>query len=86
MANSYEAAHSKNVQGYPYGEYPIANSYQADRMADSHSCQSSVWGCSEPYGTQLRSTPHEKPMELYLYRLSSTPLQTPMNWTLRQMP
>ena len=30
MAHSYEAAHSKNPWGYPYVEYPIANTYEVD--------------------------------------------------------
>ena len=55
QAHSYEAPHSKKLWGYPYVEYPIANTCEADPMADSHSCQSSVW--SEPYRTQLQSTP-----------------------------
>ena len=42
-AHSYEAPHSKKLWGYPYIEYPIANTYEVDPMADSHSSQSSVW-------------------------------------------
>ena len=57
-AQSYKAPHSKKLWGYPYVEYPIANIYQADPMADSHTYQSSVW--SEPYGTQLQSTPQQQ--------------------------
>ena len=36
--HSNDAPQSKNVRGYPYVEYPIANTYEADPMADSHSC------------------------------------------------
>ena len=54
--HSNEAPQSKKVLGYPYGEYPIANTYEADPMADSHSCQSSVWSCNEPYGKQKQPT------------------------------
>ena len=41
-AHSNEAPHSKKLWGYLYVDYPIANSYmyEADPMADSHSCQS----------------------------------------------
>ena len=67
MAHSNEAPHSKKRWGYPYVDYPIANTYEADPMADSHSCQSSVW--IEPYGTQQRSTPQQKTMGLSLRRL-----------------
>ena len=65
MAHSNEAPHSKKRWGYPYVDYPIANTYEADPMADS--CQSSVW--IEPYGTQQRSTPQQKTMGLSLRRL-----------------
>ena len=41
-AHSYEAPHSKKLWGYPYVDYPIANTYEADPMADSHNYQSSV--------------------------------------------
>ena len=58
MVHSYEAPHSKKLWGYPYVDYRIANTYEADPMADRHSYQSSVW--SEPYGTQQRSTPQQK--------------------------
>ena len=67
MAHSNEAPHSKKLWGYPYVDYPIENTYEADPMADSHSCQNSVW--SEPYGTQQRSTPQQKTMGLSLRRL-----------------
>ena len=67
-AHSYEAPHSKMLCGYPCVKYPIANTYELHLMADSHSYQSSVW--SEPYGTQLRSTPHQNAMGL---SLSSNP-------------
>ena len=63
-AHSYEAAHSKKLWGYPYVQYPIANTYKVDPMADSHNHQTSVW--SEPYDTQLRSTPEQKCMGLSL--------------------
>ena len=49
-AHSYKAPHSKKLFGYPYVEYPIANTYEVYPMANSHNYQSSVW--SEPYGTQ----------------------------------
>ena len=39
-AHSNEAPHSKKLWGYPYVDYPIANTYEPDPMADSHSCQS----------------------------------------------
>ena len=61
-AHSYKAIHSEKLWGYPYVKYPLANIYQADPMADSHTYQSSVW--SEPYGTQLQSTPQQKAMGL----------------------
>ena len=64
-AHSYEAPHMKKLWVYPYVEFPIANSYELDPMADSHSCQSSVG--SEPYSTQLRSTPQQKAMGLTLF-------------------
>ena len=32
-AHSYEAPHSKRLWGYPYVEYPIANTYEVDPMA-----------------------------------------------------
>ena len=64
-AHSNEASHSRKLWGYPYVDYPIANTYEVDPMADSHSCQSSVW--SEPYGAQQRSTPQQKTMRLYPY-------------------
>ena len=66
-AHSNEAPHSKKLWGYSYVDYPIANTYEADPMADSHSCQSSVW--NEPYGTQQRSTPQQKTMGLSLCQL-----------------
>ena len=65
MAHSNEAPHSKKRWGYPYVDYPTANTYEADPMADS--CQSSVW--IEPYGTQQRSAPQQKTMGLSLRRL-----------------
>ena len=112
-AQSYEAPHNKKLWGYPYAEYPIANTYELDpmadshnyqssvwrhtatkhpiaksygvirlsrtpwiantykldNMADSHSYQSSVWSCSEPYDTQIRSTPQQKAMGLSLRRV-----------------
>ena len=57
-AHSNEAPHGQKLWGYHYVDYPIANTYEADRMSDSHSCQSSVW--SELYGTQQQSTPQQK--------------------------
>ena len=69
-AHSYDAPHSKKLWGYLYVdtivEYPKANTYEADPMADSHSYQSSVWSWSEPYSTQLRST-HSKKLWGYPY-------------------
>ena len=86
-AHSYEAPHSKKLWGYLYVdtivEYPKANTYEADPMADSHSYQSSVWSWSEPSGTQLRSIPTAKSYGVIL--MSSTPYQTPMNSTLWQI-
>ena len=64
MAHSYEAPHSKKLWGNPYVEYPIANTYELDPMADGHSYQSSVW--SEPYGKQLRISPQQNAMGLSL--------------------
>ena len=62
MANSYEAAHSTKLCGYPCVEYLIANTYELDPIADSHSCHSSVWCRSETFSTQLQSyeAPHSK--------------------------
>ena len=68
-AHSYEVPYSKKLWGYPYVEYPIANTYEVDPMADSHSYQSSVWSWSEPYGTQLRSNPQQKAMGLSVCRV-----------------
>ena len=69
MAHSNEAPHSKKRWGYPYFRLPHNKhqTYEADPMADSHSCQSSVW--IEPYGTQQRSTLQQKTMGLSLRRL-----------------
>ena len=39
-AHSYEAPHNKKLWGYPYVEYPIANNYEVDPMADHHNYQS----------------------------------------------
>ena len=64
MIHSYEAPHTKKLWGYPYADYPIANNYEADPMADRHSYQSTVW--IEPFGTQQRSTPQQK-LWGYLY-------------------
>ena len=55
----------QNSMGLSLRRLPIANTYEADPMADS--CQSSVW--IEPYGTQQRSTPQQKTMGLSLRRL-----------------
>ena len=81
MAHSYKAPHSKNVWGYSYVEYCIANTYELDPMADSHSCQRSAW--SEPYSTQLLyEAPHSKKLWGHLY--VKYPMDS-LNWTLWQI-
>ena len=78
-AHSDETPHSKKLCGYPYVEYPIANTYE---LANGHSCQSSVWTWCEPYGTQLEA-PHSFCCGVIL--MLSTPNQTPTKWTLWQI-
>ena len=55
-AHSKEAPHSKKPWGYPYVDYPIANTFEVDPMADSHSSQSSVWS-----GVNLTAHSNEAP-------------------------
>ena len=84
LARSHKAPHSKKLRGNPYVKYPIANTYELDPMAVRHSYQSncSVW--SEPYGTQVQSSPQQNDMGFSLCNIPHC--KTPSNWTLWQKP
>ena len=65
-AHSNEAPHSKKPWGYPYVDYPIANTFEADPMADSHSSQSSVWSRVN-LTAHSNEVPHSKKLWGYPY-------------------
>ena len=57
MAHSYETPHSEKLWGYPYVEYPIANTYELDPMADSHIAVRAVY----EVGVNLTAHSYEAP-------------------------
>ena len=63
--------HSKRLWGYPYVEYPIANTYEAEPMADSHSYQTrAVHGVGVHLTAHSYEAPHSKKLvEISLRRV-----------------